>query len=161
MQIGNICLGIEACIRNMPLVAKFELKTRVLHITYITDRLCLTYITWDRHGNQHAVSLLHIIVGTECQGTAEEAEIEADVCLLTLLPLQVRIGCGICLRTIIFDSILTEKYIITHRCQHRVAEITDIIITILTPAGTELQVAQPIASIFHELLVHDIPTNRG
>ena len=145
----------------MPLVAEFEFKTRVLHITHIADRLCLTYITWDRHGNQHTVGLLHIVIGTEGQCTAEESEVETDICLLTLLPLQVWIGCCIRLRTIKLDGILTEEHVVAHGCQYGIAEVSDIIITILTPAGTELEVAQPVAGALHKLLVHDVPTNRS
>ena len=39
-------------------------------------------------------------------------------------------------------------------------EIVDVITTVLTPAGTELQVRQPTLSLLHELLVHDVPTHR-
>ena len=160
MQVAYISLGIEASIRNVPLVAEFKLKTRVLHITHIADRLCLTYITWDRHGNQHTVGLLHIVIGTECQCTAEEAEVETDISLFTLLPLQVWVGCSIRLRAIKLGGILTEEYVVAHRGQHCVAEITDIIVTILTPAGTEFQVAQPVASALHKFFIHDVPSNR-
>ena len=145
----------------MPLVAKLELKTRVLHITHIADRLSFAYIAWNWHRNQHSVGLLHIVIGTESQCTAEESEVETDISLLTLLPLQVWIGCCIRLRTIKLNGILTEEHVVAHGCQYGIAEVSDIIITILTPAGTELEVAQPVAGALHKLLVHDIPTNRS
>ena len=161
MQIGNISLGIEASIRDVPLIAELKLKTRVLHITHVTDWLGLTYVAWDRHSNQHTVGLLYIIVSREGQRTAEETEVETDISLLTLLPLQVFIGCGIRLRTIKLDSVLTEKHVVAHRGQYGITEVSDIIITILTPAGTELEVTQPVAGALHKLLVHDVPTNRS
>ena len=161
MQIGNISLGIEASIRDVPLIAELKLKTWVLHVTHVTDWLGLTYVAWDRHSNQHTVGLLYIIVSWECQRTAEETEVETDISLLTLLPLQVFIGCGIRLRTIKLDCILSEEHVVAHSGQYGITEVTDVIITILTPAGTELQVAQPIASTFHEFLVHNIPSDRG
>ena len=145
----------------MPLIAELKLKTRVLHITHIADRFCLAYIARNWHRNQHSVSLLHIVIGTEGQCTAKESEVETDISLLALLPLQVFIGCGIRLRTIKLDSVLTEKHVVAHRGQYGITEVSDIIITILTPASTELQVVQPIASTFHEFLVHNVPSDRG
>ena len=161
MQIGNISLGIEASIRDVPLIAELKLKTRVLHITHIADRLSFAYIARNRHCNQHSVGLLHIVIGTEGQCTAEESEVETDISLLTLLPLQVFIGCGIRLRAIKLGCVLTEKHVVAHRGQYGITEVSDIIITILTPAGTELEVTQPVAGALHKLLVHDVPTNRS
>ena len=145
----------------MPLITELKLKTRVLHITHVADWLGLTYVAWDRHSNQHTVGLLHIVIGTEGQCTAEESEVETDISLLTLLPLQVFIGCGIRLRTIKLDCILSEEHVVAHSSQYGIAEVTDVIITILTPASTELQVAQPVASALHEFLVHNVPSDRG
>ena len=145
----------------MPLIAEFEFKTRVLHIAHIADRLSFAYIARNRHCNQHSVGLLHIVVGTESQCTAEESEVETDISLLTLLPFQVWVGCSIRLRAIKLNGILTEEHVVAHGCQYGIAEVSDIIVTVLTPACTELEVAQPVACALHKLFVHDVPTNRS
>ena len=69
-------------VADVPLVTKLELDTAVLHVTYVTDRFSLTYVRWDRHSHQHAVSSLDIVVDSKCQLVVPETEVETQVGLL-------------------------------------------------------------------------------
>ena len=74
----------------MTAVAEFKFKAGVLHITHVTKRFRFTYITWDRHFDNHAVGFLDIVVGSECEGAVEECEVKTYVGSCDALPRKLR-----------------------------------------------------------------------
>ena len=129
----------------MPLISQLKLKSRVLHISHVGKRLSLTYITRDRHLDNHSVGLLDEVVNGECQCIVEEAEVKTDVCLLTLLPLEVGIGKAVGLRAIYHRGSLAEIVVAcaAHCRKCGVSEISDIVITVLTPREAHLEIGKP------------------
>ena len=69
-------------IAHVPLVTQLKLDTTVLHVADITDRLGLADIRWDRHGHQHTVGLLDIVVNSKCKLVVPQAQVDTQVGLL-------------------------------------------------------------------------------
>ena len=72
LGVGGISLHREVGIADVPLVTQFELNTLVFHITDVTDWFVLTYVRRYRHGHQHAVGLLNVVVNGKRQSLIEE-----------------------------------------------------------------------------------------
>ena len=92
VEVGCITLDRVVEIAHMTAVAEFKFKAGVLHITHVTKRFRFTYITWDRHFDNHAVGFLDEVVGSECEGAVEETKVKTDVGLFALLPFEVGVG---------------------------------------------------------------------
>ena len=148
------------CVADVPLVAQLELYTLVLHVAGVADRLRFTHIGRNGHRHQHAIGLLDVVVDGERQSLVEETEVESEVGLLALLPLDAGVSRRRGFRTNLLDGGIAEEHVVAHRVQHGVLEVADIVVTVLTPAGAELQVRQPALCLLHEFLVHDVPTHR-
>ena len=89
LQIRGVTLHCEVGIGDVPPVAEFKLDTAVLHVTDVGQRAGLTDVTRDGHLDDHAVGLLDVVVNAEGQLVVPEAEVQAEVGLFALLPLQV------------------------------------------------------------------------
>ena len=146
----------------MPLVAQLKLPAGVVHVAHVGVGFLLTHIAGDRHLDDHAVGLLHVIVDAEGQRVVEEAEVETEVGLLAFLPAQVFVGQVVRLRAVDHAGLLAEVVVVvaTGSGLGAEAEVGNVVNTVLTPAGAQLQVRQPVAGGLHELLVDDVPASR-
>ena len=125
----------------MSAIAKLKLNARVLHVAHVAVGLRFAHIAWDRHLYDHAVGLLYVVVGSECEGAVEECEVKTYVGLFALLPLEVGVGKAVSLRADSQIGICAEVVVATHRGECGVEEVADIVVTVLTPAHAQLHVA--------------------
>ena len=158
------CVGLngKVCIGNVELVTQLKLDTLILHVAHVTDRLGFTYVAWDRHGHQHTIGLLDIVVNSKCKLVVPQAQVDTQVGLLTLLPLQVLVSQAVGFRTVVHHGLTTEIVVAGAASggEYGITEIVHILVTVLTPTCTEFQVRQPVACVLHEFFVHDVPSNR-
>ena len=144
-------------VADVTLPAKFDFDTLVLHITHVAKRLGFAHIAWDRHSKDHAVGLLDEVIDTEGECILHEAEVDTKVVLLRLLPLEVGVGDTVGLGTVLLGGDATEEDVVAHRGEGGVGEVTDVLVTILTPAVTQLADGHPFGHV-EEWFAYEVPT---
>ena len=58
---------------------------------------------------------------------------------------------------VVAEGILSE---VVERYGREILEVIDITVTVLTPAGTDLQEVHPVVRVFHEIFIAHDPTSR-
>ena len=132
LEIGEVATDTEVEVAGVELPHGLHFNTRVLHLSYVADGFRLADIRRDVHFHEHAVGGLLVVVNGEGKGIVEESEVETEVELFALLPFQVGVGqsAGFHARCV---GIASEDVVVARGGHHSVAEVTDVLITVLSP----------------------------
>ena len=136
-----------------------QLDTGVAHVAHVHQRLAVE--VW-RHRHvvpeEQVVGGLDIEVERTVDAVIQETVVETEVPLLGHLPLQVGVGVLHHLKGLDPLAVHRHHVAITRKVIHVLCQIRvtggD---TRHTVAHAEAQVAEPVAGVLHECLVHDVP----
>ena len=151
-------------VTHLLLPSDLELHTPVLHLAEVGHRGALAHVGRNRLIHQHAVGVLDIVVYAEGQAAVEETGVETEIVLLGLLPANGGVGESARGLAVLHRSaaVGTEIVILVAVHQGRVTEVTDVLVTVLAPAGAELELVDPARTVVLEpRLVGDVPTQRS
>ena len=141
----------------MEFIAGLEFYTGVVHHTHVADRPVFTYIGVDRGFHEHTAGAFLIPVHREGNGILHKAQVQTDVGLRGLFPTEIRVGQAAGLNALSHALGGSQDVVAVFGGHYGVAEVADILVTVLTPGEAELGVGEPGGSMNVGFFV-DIPT---
>ena len=159
MVIGHIDTYIIAEVADFVVPAHGHLDTAVDNIAAVDCGGTCTIRSQDGRVNKPVLGSLAVPVEVEAETVAEELGVDAEVPLVRTFPCQVGICDFVGVRTDNFAPDVVAKEIIGaaygHSCQ--ILEVCDIAVTVLTPAGADLELIEPVGRCLHEFFLIDVP----
>ena len=147
---------------NLVVPVKCDFKTGITYGTGVLPLRREARGSWNLNLYEQILRLLVVPVHRSAQATIQEAGIDTEVGLLRSFPFKIIIGKTAQISTLSRILLGVSEGVVAvisiRECSQIAKGIANILITILTPAGTELQEVKPRSCGLHEFLVADHPT---